>query len=577
VRLLLLTCFTLSLCAAGCAPTLSPGAPCAFNSDCDAPLLCRNARCRIACVEARDCGPGLRCVQAAEGPSCTIESEESCDAANPCPGALRCVFGQCRSECITDGDCSRDGVCDADGSCLEARSGLDASVMRMDAGPPPDAPACTPAPMVCASGIIERCDPGAAAAVRALTGTDGGELEFVTHTISGIVRPREGSTTLAPEIALGLSGTDYGIIGYLGDGEERRAHFERFPLIDIQMSAPVDTAEITEGRTVVLGEHGVSVVGFVLVTQPPTAGGTTGHNVVFGSTGPATTMPISAFEPVGIPSGEMATIGGIRSIGPSGSPLFYIARENKLHGSTLTPSVGAIDEGIGGSTYRATVTTGLSESHDYLTMGGSAGSVVIVHEPGSALYGLWNVPGTEYLPSPDTIPPDDLQTFGGFDGPIGGPAIVQTGADGAYVISVPTADLEGNGTTRLFSVTCVGTERCESPEPLRDLPTRTGRRPEIVRLAPLLGGHAMASIEPDASGRNAAYLYLFDPNWVDVSGTTAPIVPVPTVAGEEVVAIQLGSVSDGVSATLLVAVLIRNESTTSDRIWLGGYRACTLF
>jgi len=187
----------------------------------------------------------------------------------PCPGALRCVFGQCRSECITDTDCSRDGVCDEDGSCLEAQSGIEAGVMRMDAGPPPDAPACTPAPLMCGNSALEGCGPQSALEV--LTGMDTGEYVALTpHLIEGFTRPREGSTALPPEIALGLSGEGYGIVGYLGDGDARNAHFERFLLDDLSTSSAVtmDNA-ITMGRTIVLGEHGEQVVGFVLLTEPP--------------------------------------------------------------------------------------------------------------------------------------------------------------------------------------------------------------------------------------------------------------------------------------------------------------------
>ncbi len=563
---------------AGCAPSLSPGAPCDLSSDCSAPLVCRNARCRIACVEARDCGPGLRCVQSNEGPSCTLEREESCDAANPCPGALRCVFGQCRSECITDADCSRDGVCDVDGSCLEPQSGTDASVMRMDAGVS-DAPSCTPSTLVCADDALQSCDVVAPGALRAITGTDGGELQRVSHTIADIERPREGPDALPPEVALGLSGDGYGILGYLAGGVERRAEFRRFALGEPAANAPVATdTPITAGRTVGLGEHGTQVVGFVLVTDPPDPGGLAGMNVVFTSAGDGVTRPISAFDPVGIASGEMTTIGGNRSVGPSSSPLHYIARENKLHmaETMLTPSVGAIDEGISASGYRASVTSSLSAAHDYLTMGGSSGTVVILHEPGSVRYGLWNVLETLPLASPDTIPPDDLLVSADFDAPIGGPAIVQVGTDGSYVVAVPTTNGDGAGVIRLFTVRCLDEARCETPVALEDLPTRTGRRPDVVRLAPLRSGYALASIEPDATGDAAAYLYLFDPNWDDVSADVAPIVPVPTLTTETVAAIQIGSASDGASASVFVAVLVRDETRTRDRIWLGGYHACLM-
>lgn len=569
------TALSLALVLTACAPTLSVGAPCELNSDCSGALVCRNARCRTECVEARDCGPGLRCLQ--DG-TCSLEREEICDAANPCPGALRCVFAQCRTECVTDDDCSRDGACE-DGSCLEPRSGSDASVMRRDAGS--DAPSCTPRPIACRDGTVQACGPQPALAV--LTGATTGEYAAIPpHVTPGFTRPREGATALPPEIALGLSGDGYGVVGYLGDGDARNAHFLRFPLDDVGAASEVTLDDaITNGRSLVLGEHGERVLGLVLLTEPPGTGELSGYDVTFTEAGLGLTGTLGSGNPVGVPSGEMAVLGGTRSLGPSGSPFFFIARENKTPteppGPT-EPTIGAIDEDIGFTTYRASSTTSLDDAQDYLTMGGSAGSVVIVHEPGTALYGLWNVGRTPELlntiTNPSGEPADHVQPFGGFDTNIGGPAIVQTGADGAYVLAIPTADLEGRGTNRLFTVSCVDDQPCATPAALIDLPTRTGRRPEMVRLASLRDGHAIATIEPDASGRNAVYLYLLDPNWIDVTGDDAPIVGIPTVAGEQVVALQLGSVSDEASATLLVAVLIRNESTTTDRIWIGGYRAC---
>lgn len=62
----------------GCQSPLAQGEPCARSSDCAAPLACAYGRCRIECTEARDCSPGLRCIDDGAGGVCTLEVEEHC-------------------------------------------------------------------------------------------------------------------------------------------------------------------------------------------------------------------------------------------------------------------------------------------------------------------------------------------------------------------------------------------------------------------------------------------------------------------------------------------------------------------
>jgi len=170
------------------------------------------------------------------------------------------------------------------------------------------------------------------------------------------------------------------------------------------------------------------------------------------------------------------------------------------------------------------------------------------------------------------VAPDHVQPFADFDANVGGPAIVQTG-DGLYTLAVPTSNLEGAGWISFYTVQCFDDLPCDAPTSARTLASRTGRAPTIVRVGSLRNGYALVSIEPGVSGPEA-HLYLLDSNWQDVSDDVA--LPIVTTPGEQIVAVQMGSVfdSDDLTATVVVAALLRTETTTTDRIWLGGYRAC---
>ncbi|MEM9188896.1 MAG: hypothetical protein AAGF12_06955 [Myxococcota bacterium] len=87
----------------GCAPELPEaiGGGCELNSDCEAPLVCRLARCRKECSTSRDCAVGLDCVQDNQTGlgACQLPDELNCVRDSDCAASLVCTMGECTNEC----------------------------------------------------------------------------------------------------------------------------------------------------------------------------------------------------------------------------------------------------------------------------------------------------------------------------------------------------------------------------------------------------------------------------------------------------------------------------------------------
>ena len=154
-------CIALALVAAvtsfacGGDDTVSLGAQCELNSDCEEPLVCRLERCRNACAEDRDCAAGLACVQNNEGlGACQIPEERDCAGPGDCVSPLACVAGVCRntcggtSVCLTGATCEvieGESVCVGEADRTDAGmadAGLDSGAVDAgtDAGPPDAGP-----------------------------------------------------------------------------------------------------------------------------------------------------------------------------------------------------------------------------------------------------------------------------------------------------------------------------------------------------------------------------------------------------------------------------------------------------
>lgn len=145
--------------ASACQPPITLGRVCTRSSECSAPLVCGNGRCREECLEHRDCPLASRCIAAHDGLGvCTLDDDE-CSASSPCSGDLQCRAGQCYDACAT-ATCPAGGVCVA-GVCERPEPGVDAGAEpdsggMIDGGPPgfPQHQVCS-SDAACATG--EEC------------------------------------------------------------------------------------------------------------------------------------------------------------------------------------------------------------------------------------------------------------------------------------------------------------------------------------------------------------------------------------------------------------------------------------
>jgi hypothetical protein len=557
----------------GCEPRLAIGGSCDFSSDCEAPLVCRNARCRVACREARDCAAGLRCVVDASGTSCSLPVEDTCnDVTSPCPGTLVCSMGECRSECSVDSDCTANGRC-AGGSCEEPPSGADAGTPLPDAG-------CTPGPMVCGNGVLDSCDASLADVARAVTGGASAELVVLArHVLPAATWPAIGVTPLEPEVALGVSALGYGVVGHIVENETRAVSLYGFPLGDLGAAAvamldrrdysPPEPA-IENALTLALAENGDEVTGFVLDVEPPSASGVSGHQLVFGPGATGTERPISAGDPPATSGGHLTIVGGASSVRATDFPIYYVTRE--LVNPSGPPSLGAIDEPLGMNTYRSIDTSAWSSAL-FVAAAGSAGSVAIFRDEAETI-GIWNVERTPTLMDAGTRPADlvvaDVDAAGT-------PAIELVAPGGLdYLLAVPTA----GGSTRFYDLVCPAVGRCNAPRARAgEVQSRSGRSASEVHLASLPGGgHALLSIEPSGGITGAAIDLRFLGPELTPSETelAAPLVPGSSDrALSDVGAAAVRVVTDGSLVTVIVAVLVRDYERRQDHVELYGLRACT--
>lgn len=100
-------------------------AKCTLNSDCTAPLVCKFGRCHGECAGSRDCPQGQRCIVVATSSAgatagvCQLQFEAHCAFNSDCQPPLVCAAdSQCRNECIADRDCAAGQLC-VSGSCAD--------------------------------------------------------------------------------------------------------------------------------------------------------------------------------------------------------------------------------------------------------------------------------------------------------------------------------------------------------------------------------------------------------------------------------------------------------------------------
>jgi hypothetical protein len=112
MRLVALVAVTLAVGSAGAGgcgsdkETPKPGTMCTLNSECNNPLSCTFGKCHQACVDARDCPGGQRCIKAPNGNACLLAEEERCVMNSDCKDPLVCGRDlKCRNQCKEDRDC----------------------------------------------------------------------------------------------------------------------------------------------------------------------------------------------------------------------------------------------------------------------------------------------------------------------------------------------------------------------------------------------------------------------------------------------------------------------------------------
>ncbi|MFO0624493.1 MAG: Dickkopf N-terminal cysteine-rich domain-containing protein [Polyangiales bacterium] len=99
----------LALSGGACTNRVGQGQQCVFNDDCESPLVCASARCRIQCRTDRDCAPSELCAPS-ESPRkrvCVARTQEAlCASDGACPAGSVCAGNNCWWRCQRDPDCA---------------------------------------------------------------------------------------------------------------------------------------------------------------------------------------------------------------------------------------------------------------------------------------------------------------------------------------------------------------------------------------------------------------------------------------------------------------------------------------
>lgn len=121
-----------ALLLAGCSDPELPralGEQCDLTSDCDAPLVCRLARCRKECATSRDCAAGLDCLLDNDGlGACQLPEETRCDRDSDCPDPLVCTMGECTNRCNCDPEMDPCPDCPPGARCIDDEEGARACI-----------------------------------------------------------------------------------------------------------------------------------------------------------------------------------------------------------------------------------------------------------------------------------------------------------------------------------------------------------------------------------------------------------------------------------------------------------------
>lgn len=85
---------------------------CGRGTDCEGKIVCRGGECGQACIEDRDCVEGSICVEEDSVLTCEPTSPELCVYNSDCALGLICdPYQRCRVECVEDRDCEFPRVC----------------------------------------------------------------------------------------------------------------------------------------------------------------------------------------------------------------------------------------------------------------------------------------------------------------------------------------------------------------------------------------------------------------------------------------------------------------------------------
>ncbi|MDQ3034015.1 MAG: hypothetical protein M3Y87_16490 [Myxococcota bacterium] len=569
-----------------CDQPVQIGQACDLSSDCPEPYVCRFARCRIACRESRDCGPGNRCVTGDEGLLvCTVDDERSCATDGDCRGALRCAAGECRTECTSDEQCAGERCELSSGTCIDVPSGQDGGPPSLPDGGSPD---CTPAPMVCGDRVVQGCEtPERTRLLRAILGHDRGELApLAAHTFGATARPTEDGVVVPPQIAIAGSATGatpgHGVVAWIdgaAGGEQRTLALRRFPLDDLAAAADPGLPEISGVRSVALGEDGPMVRGWALSTPPAVGGGLSAHVLEIPGTDRPSVRSLSAGSPPSDGRGRLAVAGGRSAMLASDHPFFYVNREDPPVGTSLI--LGATDTALSVETYRVVTTDALSAA-PYLDVAGSPGRIVVAREPGTTgAIGVWHIGRTD-----PTEPIGGIEIVGGIDASDvqGPPSVAPADDEGVeHVIAFPHRTAAGRGEVRFQRISCPQFVDCSAAAELASVTVSSSAPPERVALARIRSGYAYATLQPVArDGSTVVELRWLDENGAvvpayDGAGAGEPILGALPRASQRVVDVQIAAVRGPDAVTVVVAALIRDDARAEDAVWIGGLRACESF